>query len=259
MGIAPGWYDDGSGQQRWWDGTQWTQHVHSGGSSPESGHITEHASEHTTEHTSEHTTGQPVGQQIQPQEIPVFQFGGTLGGKYTDVAVFKDRIVWSGKQTSVSAKKIAAGVFTAGLSLAVTGLGKGTYGPNSDAWSGQIRLDSVTGINCTQQQNRFFVTINSVGQFLTLEVKRKDANNIVQALNTLVEEARAASARVAPQSITVNVEGVTGESSSAAQVRALADPNTAQALQNLQNLLYMRVITDEEYLAAKNRIFGGNA
>lgn len=23
---APGWYDDGSGRQRWWDGSQWTNH-----------------------------------------------------------------------------------------------------------------------------------------------------------------------------------------------------------------------------------------
>jgi hypothetical protein len=22
-----GWYDDGSGKQRWWDGTQWTEHL----------------------------------------------------------------------------------------------------------------------------------------------------------------------------------------------------------------------------------------
>ncbi|MFE6736820.1 DUF2510 domain-containing protein [Microbacterium sp. NPDC057650] len=26
MSIPAGWYDDGSGRQRWWDGTQWTEH-----------------------------------------------------------------------------------------------------------------------------------------------------------------------------------------------------------------------------------------
>ncbi|KAA9107690.1 DUF2510 domain-containing protein [Microbacterium rhizomatis] len=26
--TPPGWYDDGHGAQRWWDGTQWTAHVH---------------------------------------------------------------------------------------------------------------------------------------------------------------------------------------------------------------------------------------
>ena len=24
--AEPGWYDDGTGKQRWWDGTRWTQH-----------------------------------------------------------------------------------------------------------------------------------------------------------------------------------------------------------------------------------------
>src|SRR5688572_15011097 len=27
MSKAPGWYDDGRGELRWWDGTQWTEHV----------------------------------------------------------------------------------------------------------------------------------------------------------------------------------------------------------------------------------------
>ena len=27
MTMAPGWYDDGRGEMRWWDGAQWTEHV----------------------------------------------------------------------------------------------------------------------------------------------------------------------------------------------------------------------------------------
>ena len=27
MTMAPGWYDDGRGEMRWWDGSQWTEHV----------------------------------------------------------------------------------------------------------------------------------------------------------------------------------------------------------------------------------------
>jgi hypothetical protein len=27
MSTAPGWYDDGSGQVRWWDGERWTEHA----------------------------------------------------------------------------------------------------------------------------------------------------------------------------------------------------------------------------------------
>ena len=41
---------------------------------------------------------------------------------------------------------------------------------------------------------------------------------------------------------------------SAAQLNAVANPATANALQNLQNLLYTRAITDAEYQAAKDKL-----
>jgi len=40
----------------------------------------------------------------------------------------------------------------------------------------------------------------------------------------------------------------------AAQIRAISNPETAQALQNLQNLLYTRAISDEEFQAAKSNL-----
>lgn len=42
----------------------------------------------------------------------------------------------------------------------------------------------------------------------------------------------------------------------AAQIQAVANPETARALQNLQNLLYTHAISDAEYQAAKDRLFG---
>ena len=42
----------------------------------------------------------------------------------------------------------------------------------------------------------------------------------------------------------------------AAQVAALANPETAAALQSLRNLLYTRALTDEEYAAAKAKLLG---
>lgn len=44
------------------------------------------------------------------------------------------------------------------------------------------------------------------------------------------------------------------DASRAAQINALADPETARALQNLQNLLYTQALTDAEYQAAKDRL-----
>ncbi len=46
-----------------------------------------------------------------------------------------------------------------------------------------------------------------------------------------------------------------GDSAAAAQVNAIANPGTARALQNLQSLLYTRAITDEEFEAAKDKLF----
>jgi hypothetical protein len=79
-------------------------------------------------------------------------------------------------------------------------------------------------------------------------------------------EAAAASHRVAsgtpralsstPQVIQVTVAGPSTESATAAQINALASPETAKAIQNLQNLLYTHAITDEEFQAAKKKLLG---
>lgn len=34
MSMPAGWYDDGSGRQRWWDGARWTHHVAPGAGAP---------------------------------------------------------------------------------------------------------------------------------------------------------------------------------------------------------------------------------
>lgn len=47
-----------------------------------------------------------------------------------------------------------------------------------------------------------------------------------------------------------------GSDTAAAQIEAIANPETARALQNLQNLLYTRAISDAEYQAAKDKLLG---
>lgn len=49
------------------------------------------------------------------------------------------------------------------------------------------------------------------------------------------------------------------DTTSAAQINAISNPETARALQNLQNLLYTRAITDQEFQAAKDRLLGAPA
>src|SRR5690606_40069836 len=46
------------------------------------------------------------------------------------------------------------------------------------------------------------------------------------------------------------------QAAAVAQIKAISDPDTARALQNLQNLLYSRVLTDDEFQTAKDRLLG---
>jgi len=57
--------------------------------------------------------------------------------------------------------------------------------------------------------------------------------------------------------VSVNVAAPTSNDAAAvAQINALANPETAKALQNLQNLLYTQAITEDEYQAVKDRLLG---
>lgn len=63
-------------------------------------------------------------------------------------------------------------------------------------------------------------------------------------------------AAFAPSAVVETVPRPTSDAVRAAQIQALADPDTAQALQNLQNLLYTHAITEAEYQAAKDKLLG---
>ncbi len=74
-------------------------------------------------------------------------------------------------------------------------------------------------------------------------------------------ERKVASTRQGPQAglgdLTVNVAApMQTDAAAVAQINALANPETAKALQNLQNLLYTQAISEEEYQAAKDRLLG---
>jgi hypothetical protein len=49
------------------------------------------------------------------------------------------------------------------------------------------------------------------------------------------------------------------QAATVAQVRAVSDPDTARALQNLHNLLYTQALTDDEFQAAKEKLLGRTA
>lgn len=91
----------------------------------------------------------------------------------------------------------------------------------------------------------------------TAEVERRLADERKAA------KARRRAANVASVAATLGRVGkpsraapASNHSAAVAQINAISDPRTAQALQNLQNLLFTRAITDDEFFVAKNKLFG---
>ena len=58
--------------------------------------------------------------------------------------------------------------------------------------------------------------------------------------------------------INIDLGSLIDNAAPSAQIKALSDPDTAKALQNLQNLLYTRTITEEEFHAAKSKLLGNH-
>jgi hypothetical protein len=83
--VAAGWYDDGSGRQRWWDGQTWTDRY-----------------------------------ATDAIERPLYEFTSHIDGKNAKVRIWPDRIEWERK--AVSSGKITAGILTLGVSTVFTGV-----------------------------------------------------------------------------------------------------------------------------------------
>ena len=117
LSSPPGWYDDGSGKQRWWDGSQWTEQFQ----------------------TTEPVSNGPV---------PLMEFVSNIDGKNATVCIYNDRVEYL-REVGVSAGKITAGVLTGGMSLAVTGVGKGAYGAGGSRKHGSevIPIKAVTSVS----------------------------------------------------------------------------------------------------------------
>lgn len=55
-----------------------------------------------------------------------------------------------------------------------------------------------------------------------------------------------------------NTDQAAAATTTAAQIQAISNPETARTLQNLQSLLYTRTISPEEFQRAKNKLLGDN-
>lgn len=214
MATPAGWYDDGSGRQRWWDGGQWTDNY--------------------------------LDEQQSVEETPVMTFESEISGDNSVVTVYSDRIEWVKKSGGVSAGKVAAGIFTAGLSLAATGVGKGSYGAKKSTDLSILHLATVTGITSERDGRRAIVVVSTPSMALPLNLPRKEAEQVSRTLNNLVTAARNAPSH-APVSVQV---------AQAAPVQQNASADPTEQLQRLAELHNQGILNDEEFAAAKAKALG---
>lgn len=160
--------------------------------------------------------------------------------------MFHDRIEWAKRTGGISAGKLTAGFLTGGLSLAVTGVGKGSYTGKQNTALSVLPLDSVTGISSVKDGNRVLVTVSTPSMALPLNLPKKEAEQIARTLNNLVSTAKA---HHQAQTVTVQM-------APAPTAPSTPPTDAASQLQKLAELHQQGVLSDEEFAAAKAKALG---
>lgn len=219
-GIPPGWYDDRSGSQRWWDGQQWTHHVQ-----------------------DEYADG----------VSPVASFPCEIDGQSAQVHFYSDRVEWFSRG-GVSAGKITTGLLTGGASLIFTGVGKGSYGAGGTAGSETILLTSITRVASARSGSRTTVSITTPGGVLPLRLGHLEATRATQTLNALISNA----ARETAQASAPVVVQVTAPATTSAPVPATApaEPDPVAQIAKLAELQLAGVLSAAEFATAKAKLLG---
>jgi hypothetical protein len=212
-----GWYDDGSGRGRWWDGRQWTDQFRDDA----------------------------------PVEGPVMSVRAEIGGQNANVVVFRERIEWV-RRVGVSGGKVAAGILTGGVSLAVTGVGKGSYGAGGVSGSDGIWLTARTRASAAKAGGRTVVTVSTPERTVPMRLTHGEAQRLMQALNVLIAHA----AREASSDGRPVVVQVTAPAAGPAVPTPAAAIDTMAQLTQLAELHRAGVLSDAEFTAAKAKALG---
>ena len=194
MSKPAGWYDDGSGRLRWWDGDQWTEHfadqqqaiVETGGSTSAGlmARAKKAAGIGGTAATSESF--------VVAEETPLYEVTSHIdGAKKAKVRLYRDRIEWE-RGRGISGGKITAGVLTGGMSFLVTGVKGG-----KDAYE-MLPVTQITSVaNRKDGMLYHVVEVQTAGGIVGFRVSREDAATFRQAiLNQMQTAAAAASAPI---------------------------------------------------------------
>lgn len=107
----------------------------------------------------------------------VYDFESHTAGKNARVRIYQDRIEWELKR-GVSGAKITAGLFTAGLSLAATGV------KNGKAGSEMIPMKNVTSVSSRRDGLRnTIVSVITAGNTIDFRVSHSEAKQVIDVLN----------------------------------------------------------------------------
>lgn len=217
MDSPAGWYDDGSGNERWWDGSAWTEDVQA--------------------------------ETIPSSEEPIMSFVGTNDEGQVNVNVFPNRLEWEQNVgLGLSAKKLAAGFMTGGFSLAATGVGRGSY-KRTKPTVNVLRLDSVSAVTSKHDGRLTAITIRTPSMSLTWKINKERAREVIRTLHHLVDSAKTGAGQSQPQ-VSVNIAG------QGAGAAGDSGADMLGRLEQLAQLHSSGVLSEEEFKAAKARLLG---
>ncbi|WP_374009876.1 DUF2510 domain-containing protein [Leifsonia sp. LS-T14] len=261
MSTPAGWYDDGSGRLRWWDGTQWTDHfadqqpqvvdatgavvqaaTRQGVFEKVKGAAASVASEARANLGYGVSTAAAIRDDaevavvVAGDDVPLYEVVSHIDGKNAKVRLWPDRIEWE-RGRGVSGGKVTAGVLTFGASFLVTGVKGG-----KDAYE-MLPINQITSVGNRKDGMLYhLVEVQTAGGTVGFRVNRDDAATFRQAILNLMQ-ARAA----AP--INVQVANAAPE-----QPAVAAAPDHVGQLQQLAQLRDAGILSEDEFAAKKQEI-----
>lgn len=154
-------------------------------------------------------------------EQPLYQFTSHIDGKNAKVQIWPDRIEWERK--GVSSGKVAAGIWTLGVSTIFTGI----RGHDTD----MIPIAMITSVTSKKGMGtNTVVSVNTAAGAVDFRVSHKEAATARDTLNRLIVESKqpTAAAPAAPTS-----------------------PDLGAQLTQLGALRDQGILTDDEFAAKK--------